>query len=203
MPKKRIEVPAGEPRPAFLVEPENGVPGFIRFGRPAVPALFQLMEITDRWDRPLMCMTPETVHKQKLYFRMACVALKSRGHTLFLYRRAEPMLAHQGLWDLFSGPVLVGEGREDAALRLLEKKTGLTYLSLTQRASREPDETLPIFLTLFTGVLNKGGRPAEAPHNLLEVDADELAGLVRDVPELLTPSLLWAYETGALFSLQR
>ena len=198
MRKKHIQLPSGETGPFFLLNSHDGVPDFMEHGRFMVPALFKVMEVTDKTDSPLMCMTPESIHRQKLFYRMVSVGLFSRRRTLLLYKRNESLPGFQGCWDLFSGAVLVGEAREDAALRLTTAKTGIEELALRERARRRPDDIMPVHLTLFTGTYGKGVDRTVAGSGFLEVDKDELDGLIRDIPELLTPSLLWAHSSGNL-----
>ena len=164
-----------------------------------IPSLMQILEIIDTHDKPLMCMPPDSVIRQKLHRRVVCVALYSRRKTLYLHKRMEPMLDFQGLWDLYSGAVLLGEAREDAALRLLRAKTGLAQPSLTEAARRPGDREQPSHLTLFTARLPIGVSPVKERYETMQVDADELEGLAAHAPELLTPSLLWAAQDGHLF----
>lgn len=172
------------------------LPGGIRTG---LSSIMQILEITDNEDRPLMCMPPDAVLRQKLHRRIVCIALHTGKNTLLLHKRTDPMLAHQGVWDLYTGPVLMGEAREDAALRLLQDKTGLEDFSLTFAAVRKGRREEPSHVALFIARLPRGMFPQGDQHDILEVDADELAGLVRHTPELFSPALQWAAESGCLF----
>jgi hypothetical protein len=166
--------------------------------RPSIPALLRIMEITDSHDRPLMLMQPDAALRQKLYRRIACTALYGKGKVLHLYKRAGQMMNFQGLWDLCSGPVLVGEAREDAARRLILSRTGLADLTVTEVLRRPADRELPAHLTLFAARLPQGVLPDS--QETMTVDADELEGLVAHTPEFFTPALIWAAGTGRLFS---
>jgi hypothetical protein len=111
------------------------------------------------------------------------------------------MLEYQGLWDLFSGPALLGESREDAALRFLARKAGIvTEGPLVPAAVASDYDGSLAHRTLFVFRLVGNMRPFAEKQTFMEVDADELDGLVRDMPELLAPSLLWAVQTGKLCS---
>ena len=172
------------------------LPGGIQTG---ISSVMQILEITDNEDRPLMCMPPDAVLRQRLHRRIVCIALHTGKNTLLLHKRADSMLEHQGAWDLYTGSVLMGEAREDAALRLLQDKTGLEDFSLTFAAARKGSREAPSHVALFTARLPQGMLPLGEEHDILEVDADELAGLVQHTPELFTPALQWAAESGCLF----
>jgi 8-oxo-dGTP pyrophosphatase MutT (NUDIX family) len=156
------------------------------------------MEITDAQDRPLMLMQPDTALRQNLYHRIACVALYGKGKRLYLCKRSGTMAGAQGLWDLCTGPVLVGESREDAARRLTLSHTGLAEPVLTEILRRPADRGLPAHLTLFAARLPQGVLPDR--QESMAVDADELEGLVAHTPELFASTLIWAAGTGRLFS---
>lgn len=149
-----------------------------------------LVEVVDGNDRPLMCVLPETALRQKLALRIVAVALRSRDNRLVLHKRGESGLGDPGKWDLYTGFVRVGEAREDAALRLLLSEAGLSGIRLCLLPGDENRKIGSRLLTLFTAALPAGLYPQHPDQELLLVDADELAGLMRDVPELLSPELM-------------
>jgi ADP-ribose pyrophosphatase YjhB (NUDIX family) len=143
-----------------------------------------------------MLMQPDAALRQKLYHRVACVALYGKGKTLHLYKDAGQ--GAEGLWDLCSGPVLAGESREDAARRLVLARTGLTDPPVAEILRRPADRELPAHLTVFASRLPRDVIPDRGES--MAVDADELEGLVAHTPEFFAPALLWAAGTGRLFS---
>ena len=152
----------------------------------------QLVEVVDSEDRPLMCMPPETALRQKLALRIVAVALRTRGDRLILHKRRELRLPSLGKWDLYTGFVRVGEAREDAALRLLLSGARVSGIRLSPLPKGENRIIGSHLLTVFTADLPAGLYPQHPDQELLTVDADELAGLMRDVPELLSPELSYA-----------
>ena len=158
----------------------------------------QLVEVVDSNDRPLLCMPPEIALRQKLPVRVVAVALRTRWNRLILRKRRDARLGFQGRWDLYAGFVLVGEAREDAALRLLLSDAGLHGLKLSPLPSREAGEEGASFFALFAADMPAGLFPAHPAHEVMTVDADELAGLIRDVPELLSPELVRAAASPGL-----
>lgn len=158
----------------------------------------QLVEVVDSNDRPLMCVLPATALRQKLALRIVAVALRSRDNRLILHKRCESGLGAPGKWDFYTGFVRVGEAREDAALRLLLSGAGLSGLRLSLLPEDENRKIGSHLFTLFTVDLPAGLYPQHPDQELLMVDADELTGLMRDVPELLSPELIYAAATPGL-----
>lgn len=157
-----------------------------------------LVEVMDALDRPLLCMAPETALRQGLRIRTVAVALLTAESKVLLTRRTNEKLGSQGRWDVDTVFVLVGEAREDAANRCLAMAP-LQGLKPALVAEAEENSGLSCRLSLFTAHLPPGLYPWSPLLEALEVDADELDGLVRDTPDLLTPELIWAAGTGLLF----
>ena len=155
-----------------------------------------LVEVTDDLDQTLLCMLPEDAMRQMLRLRLAAVAARTRQNRLILQRRKDWRLGKAGLWDLYTGFVLAGEAREDAANRLLETLAIIGGLAVVHIADRTDSHAR---LALFVAALPAGVYPAHPSQELLEVDADELRGLVRDAPELFSDELVWAEKSGMLF----
>ena len=155
-----------------------------------------LVEVTDEADQSLLCMLPEDAMRQRLRLRLAAVAARTRQNRLVLQRRKDARLGQGGVWDLYTGFVMVDEAREDAAIRLLEIGAVIGGLRMTHLADRESE---PTHLALFVAELPAGVYPAHPAQELLEVDADELHGLVRDAPELFSAELIWAEGSGVLW----
>lgn len=181
----------------------------------------ELIEVTDGKDRPIACLPPELVLRQGLFFRMVTVVLRTRDNKVLLRKRTAGPLGFCGCWDGYTDFVRVGESRMDAAVRLLPHPLGLRSFSLSrvqavterhepvfaQKRRREhprksPEKLAMAHLSLFTTnfpVAFSPARTAGEGHAFLEVDKDELHGLIREVPELFTRELVWATRTGMLF----
>jgi len=155
-----------------------------------------LVEVTDHADQVLLCMLPEEAMRQRLWLRLAAVAARTRQNKLILHRRRDARLGSAGTWDLYTGFVMVGEAREDVAIRLLETGAIIGGLRVVHVADREDEHAR---LALFVADLPAGVYPAHPDQELLEADADELRGLVRDAPELFSRELIWAEASGLLF----
>ncbi|MDR2488431.1 MAG: hypothetical protein LBD42_02910 [Desulfovibrio sp.] len=156
------------------------------------------MEIVDSHDRPLLCMPPEEALRQGLSVRMVAVALFSRQGRLIVHKRPDDP-GFTGRWDIEAGFVLAGEAREDAALRLIASCMNLHGLSVTPLSGGDGYGRLSPLFSLFIVRLPSGLYPKYAAQDMMMVDADELTGLIRDVPELLSPELLKAATVPGLF----
>ena len=187
------ETPPRRPQPAGQAQ-EPVLPGLTQGLSQTERAA--LVEISDDADRTLVCMAPETALLQNLRLRLAAVALRTRQHRIILHRRRDLRLEGTGLWDLYTGFIMVGEAREDDAIRLLEANALIGGLRMLHVADRESEK---FRLALFVADLPAGVYPAHPTQKLLEVDGDELWGLVKDAPELFSAELLWAEASGALF----
>lgn len=178
-----------KPAPRLTMRKDLPPPAFGLEARLSESEREQLVEVMDGEDRPLVCMPPEAALRQKLPVRMVAVALRTRRKRMILRKRRDARLGFPGRWDLYTGFVMVGEAREDAALRLLSSDTGLSGLRvfpLPGHGGR--GEWSPLF-TLFVADLPTGLYPGHPVQEMMTVDADELAGLIRDVPELFSPEL--------------
>lgn len=181
----------------------------------------ELIEVTDGKDRPIACLPPELVLRQGLFFRMVIVTLRTRGNKVLLHKRAAGPLGFCGCWDGYTGFVRAGESRWDAAIRLLPSVPGMRGFSLSRvqavaerhepvlaqnrrrkQPRRSPEKFAMAHLSLFMADFPAAFSPAqtaEEGHTFLEVDKDELHGLIREVPELFTREAAWAAQTGMLF----
>ena len=169
--------------------------------RKSPPPLTENVEVRDSHGRPLLHVPLTAAMRQKLPFSLALLALGNRKGGIFLHKRPPGPLGHEQTWDLFTAPVLPDETGEDTAIRLFTHALGSTAPApaTAPRIAESPaTRERPLHLLLFRCVLPTGMLP---PNNagLLLVDADELAGLAAQIPELLAPTLLWAASTGCLF----
>ena len=180
-------------------------------------------EVTDQENRLLMTMPLSAIRRQKLYFRLVCLAL--RGHrqgdqkknspkTVFLLKSPRKR-GHKttSLLGLYLEPVLAGEATQETALRIIRKAVPLPDLEpQLQAITSRPNTVRPSTALAQTGLdywlmahcyfytLDlPGNMPPEDKNCQLAVDQDELAGLAQSAPETLGPELLWAQQTGILF----
>jgi isopentenyl-diphosphate delta-isomerase len=163
----------------------------------------ELVDVVDANDRPLMVMPLAEAHRQSLYHRTVLILVYNLQGKLYLQKRGPDKSLYPGRFDLSAtGHVQAGEARVDAAARELAEELGLAAPALalldTAPASRE---TAFEFVTLFSaGRLNAPPRPnPEEVAGGLFVDAAELAALVRDYRDWLTPAVVHYFEKKALF----
>ncbi|MDR1490406.1 MAG: hypothetical protein LBS65_07995 [Desulfovibrio sp.] len=150
-----------------------------------------LCEVADGAGRLLMCMPFEAARRKSLGVRICALALRSGEGKLILRKKTRAGAQRRGLWDIYSCHLRVGEAREDAALRLLAVEGGLSGLK-AERIADVSDGTNGAHVSFFAVDLPPGLYPAHAPGGMLEVDRDELDGLVENTPELLTKELIRA-----------
>lgn len=163
----------------------------------------ELVEVVDAANRPLCVMPLDEVHRQGLYHRSVLVLVHDPLGRLYLQRRSRAKSVYPGRYDLSAtGHVKAGEAVADAARRELFEELAVRPERLVERgrvaASRE---TAFEFVTLFSaGVVHDAIRPdpVELDGGLF-VDRDELACLVADFRELLTPGVVYFFEINALF----
>lgn len=157
-----------------------------------------LVEVIDASGRPLLCMPPEAATRQGLRFGKAAVALRTRENKILLRKNKTDKPGAHSPWDLYTGFVRVGEASEDAAIRLLATEAALGGLKL-DRIAVSDDSALSVRLALYVADLPPGLYPPHPFRDILEVDADELAGLARDIPDMLSKELVWALAEGLLY----
>lgn len=161
--------------------------------------------MVDKNDQPLLVMPLPDVHKQGLMHRVVFVLLYNSEDKIYLQRRSKSKQLYPGRWDLSAtGHVRTGESREDAALRELHEELGIRLEKLQLRHSLTASaDTGWEHVTVFSA-----GRVAAAPvPDKKEVedgafhDQDELAFLVRQFREMLTPALVYAFNRNLVFPL--
>lgn len=109
----------------------------------------------------------------------------------------DPDAGMSGVWSPHVGFVRVGEAQEDSAERLLLEEAALS--GLEARLLIREDDGPGGNRALFVAELPAGLYPLHPAGEFLEVDADELAGLVRDAADLLAPETRWAAGVPGLF----
>ncbi|MEL7638033.1 MAG: NUDIX domain-containing protein [Solidesulfovibrio sp.] len=170
--------------------------------RPAGPPP-ELVDIVDAADRRLLVMPLAEAHRQGLFHRSVMVLVYNDQGKLYLQKRGPQKSLYPNRFDLSAtGHVRAGEARQEAAARELQEELGLAAASLTWLdAVPASEETAYEFVTLFSA-----GRPGQPPRPNPDevaggvfVDAAELAALVRDYRDLLTPAVVRFFERKALF----
>lgn len=155
-------------------------------------------------DRPLVVMPLQETHKQGLMHRSVFVLLYNTENKLYLQRRSKGKQFYPGRWDLSAtGHVQSGESREGAALRELREELDISLerlqLKHQLRASADTDWE---HITVFSAGMVKEPpvpNPQEVEDGAFH-DPDELAFLVRNFREMLTPALIYACERKLVFS---
>lgn len=165
----------------------------------------ELVDIVDANDRPLLVMPLDEAHRQGLRHRLIVVLVFNDQGKLYLQKRSMRKSLYPGRFDLsVTGHVRAGEARADAAARELEEELGLRAKTLTMvDAVPASPETGYEFVTLFSaGRLSQTPRPnPEEVDGGMFVDAAELAALVRDYRDQLTPAIVRFFERKSLFPL--
>lgn len=163
----------------------------------------ELVDIVDAADRRLMVMPLTEAHRQALNHRSVLVLVYNPLGKLYLQKRGAGKSLYPGRFDLSAtGHVQAGESRLDAAARELFEELGLRAKALTfLDTAPATRETGFEFVTLFSA-----GRVSDPPHpnpdevsGGMFVDAVELAALVRDYRDMLTPGVVHFFEKKAFF----
>ena len=164
----------------------------------------ELIEVVDDLNTPVLVVSALEARRQKLRRRVVLVLLHDHNGKLYLQRRAKQKTAFPGLWDVSaSGHVKAGEAREDAARRELYEELGVKasgMAHLTDYATNA--EQGNTYVTLFHATA-PAARPApdnKEVDSILAVEEHELALMVRDFNERLTPALLWVFKHGYAFA---
>lgn len=159
-----------------------------------------LVEVVDAHDIPLAHMPVNSVLRQKLACRLVAVALTHEA-TLFVHKPCSGVFHSQEVWDLMVRPVYRGESRIDAGIRAVEEILGFTPAGVVSHITEVPPAFAPVRMTLLQAHLPPQLHVSmlKAPAETLFLDADELGGLCRGTPEMLSPVLLWASAYRDLF----
>lgn len=164
----------------------------------------EMVDIVDAADKTLCILPLAEAHRQGLYHRSVMVLVYDGRGKLYLQKRAAKKSLYPGRFDLSAtGHVKAGEARQDAAARELLEELGLRAPALTfVDAIDAGEDTAYEFVTLFSaGRLSTPPRPnPEEVSGGMFVDAAELAALVRDYRDLLTPAVVRFFERKSLFA---
>lgn len=178
----------------------KNLPSHIAFSEPEE----ELIEILDENSRPLMVMPRSAARAQKLPYQVVLVVVRNREGNIYLHKRSDKKKSYAGLWSVSaSGLVKAGEALEDGAFRELEEELGVSGVQLFYAGTAEACEAtdwgrISLFLSAPANVIINPA-PEEISEGMF-VDEDELAALLRDMPEMLTPALKWAATSYDLFN---
>jgi isopentenyl-diphosphate Delta-isomerase len=163
----------------------------------------ELVDVVDRDDQPLAVMPLTEAIRQSLYYRLVSVLVFRPDGKLFLQKRGPKKNLYPNRFDLSAtGHVQAGEARTEAAARELYEELGLRAQSLTVLDTVVGSEqTSQAFVTLFSaGRISEPPRPnPQEVAGGMFVDQAELAALVRDYRDMLTPGLVYFFEKKVLF----
>lgn len=159
--------------------------------------------MVDAQDRPLAVAPLGEVHRQRLFHRSVLVLVYNSEGKVYLQKRHRGKQLYPRRLDISAtGHVQAGESREDAAMRELHEELGLRVDGLKLWKSLPASaETAYEFVTLFSaGKVDQEPRPCpEELEGGMFVDANELAYLVEQYRDMLTPGLVHFWETGVIF----
>ncbi|WP_243359442.1 NUDIX domain-containing protein [Fundidesulfovibrio terrae] len=163
------------------------------------PSESEPVEVVDASGRTLAVMPASEAHRQSLPHRAALVLFFDRQGKLLLGRRFKTSQVFPGRWDLTArGHVHPQEAALDAASRLAGAEFPGLGGQLTRHCDIAPSEhtgfeAVAVFRYPAHGERGHSGR------EMLAVSEEELAALILDFRELISPTVVHAYETGVLF----
>lgn len=162
-----------------------------------------LVEAVDARNRPLAVLPLPEVHRQFLHHRAVAVLVYDQEARLYLQKRSSRQTFYPGRWDVSTGGhVWCGEAAHDAALRELWEDLRIRpdKLRLVSEIPAGPGTNYE-FLTVFS-VQKPGGVQEPNPERVEGIFAyrrEELACLVQEFRELLTPGLITLWERNIPF----
>lgn len=167
------------------------------------PAETVTVEAVDDRNRPLLVLPLPEVHRQFLNHRSVAVLVYDQDNRLLLQKRSLRRTLYPGRLDVSTyGHVHAGESCHDAALRRLWADLRLRPERLRHvRDLPAGPETGREFVSVFA--VPRAGRlepNAERVSEGFYHAREELACLVRDFRELLTPGLVLFWERNLPFS---
>lgn len=161
-----------------------------------------LVEFIDANGNPLIIAPITHAPKLRLGYKVVWVCIIDTQRRVYLRRRSSHLISYPNHWDFSaSGHVLFGESAEDTALRELNLCFSIPKVSLTSPTIYSLQlEGVPIVASLYT-VGPISFTPDYNPEYVQEgmfLDEDELVGFISELPEFLTPLLLWAVRNNIL-----
>lgn len=173
---------------------------------PPIPHAEELIEVIDASDKPFLLMPKAEVLRQGLPHRGVVVAVRSGKKRILVSKQA--LANADGTWELSAHTrIRAGESRLDAALRALSRHESMDIAQLhyaASKASNFPATTLfeRQHITLYIADIATApniSSPSQETDRMF-LDKDELQGMSTHFPEMLSPVLLWAVKSAALFS---
>ena len=161
------------------------------------------VEIVDKQNRRLCVLPFSEVRRQSLCHRAVLVLIFNPGNKVYLRKRSPQKKLYPGRLDLsITGRVLVGESREEAAIRALREELGIYADGIDPLMEISAElEAGPGFVTLFS--LDCRGRAinsdAWGADRGLFVDKGELDYLAENFREMLTPRLVYFWQRSLVF----
>ncbi len=160
------------------------------------------IEIMDNDNRPLAVLTKNLAHRQLLKHRSVQVLVFNTENKLYLQKRQRTKRFFPGRWDISARThPLVGESTMEAALRILKDKLQLEiknpqYIQSLPASPKTGFEYVSIY------AVRKNAHPIIPNDQEVEegyyFSREELACLVKEFRELLTPNLVTLWEAGVL-----
>ena len=160
-----------------------------------------LVEVMDAKNNPLGVMPLPEVRRQRLYHRVAVVLIYNQKNKICLPKRKDTRMVSPGRWDISMRTHLhVGEGSMDAACREIREHIGefraLPIFEYTMQPAAEGENS---FTDIYTLKRFEPQTPCTSLEQTMFVDRDELSGLLKHCPELVTPLLVYLWNQGILF----
>lgn len=172
-------------------------------GNTTPPIKHGSVEIVDEHDNPLCVIALPDASQQTLRHRAVLVLVYDERGRLYLQKRSRKKTLYPGRWDLSAtGHVEVGEAREDAAIRELYEELGVRVTGLRfVHDVPASHSTGYAFVSLYSAgrVTARLKTNPEEVSGGMYVDEEELALLVRDFRDQLTPAIVTFWELGMLF----
>ena len=154
-----------------------------------------LIEYVDERDRPLL-IAPSSDASLCVKSGL-CRPVRQAGQGVVRRRMSEEGME---TWDISAETfVRSGEAREEAVERAVRGDVGPVQCTLGGggfRSFKPAGET--VSLTLFIAELPGGLPPVSLPEGHF-LDREELEGMTETFPDLFSPALLWAIQTGCLW----
>lgn len=161
------------------------------------------VEFIDSNCKPLIVAPITHASRLKLGYKVIWLQIIDSKRRIYLSRRASHLAIYPNFWDFSaSGYVLVGESYEDAAFRELHLCFGINNISLSTPRSYFFSLQENFILSKLYIVHIMKTPVSFCPQYIQDgmfVDQDEIIGFSSELPELLTPSLLWAVHNNILF----
>lgn len=163
----------------------------------------EILEVLDSNNKPLLIMPRQQAVQQRLPLRVVLIVVRNQEGKIYIHKRSNRKSTYGGTWAVSAaGYVQAGESLEEAALRELAEELSITNVAVRLAAVAYPspstDNSLSaLFLTNPAYVLITPD-PAEIASGMF-VDREELASMLREMPELIAPALRWAAYACDLF----